>query len=310
MIKPKALKFGDTLGLVAPASFTSKEKVDKSIEIVKQMGFKVKIGKSLYERYGYLSGKDEIRAKDINEMFEDKEVDGIICLRGGYGTPRILDLLDYNIIKNNPKVFIGYSDITALHIVFNQICGLVSFHGPMVSSDMIGNFQEFSKDSLFKATMKNEVVGKIENPPGEEIFKINGGIVEGPIIGGNLSLIADTLGTPYEIDTKGKILLIEEVGEEPYSIDRMLNQLRLAGKLEDALGIILGDFKDCGPKGHYEDSLSLEELIADYIKPLNKPSIYNLQTGHCNPIITLPFGVNAKLDGDRGKVYILESAVR
>ncbi len=163
MNKPRALKFGDTLGLVAPASFTSEEKIEKSIETIKIMGFKVKVGESIYKRYGYLSGKDEIRAKDINEMFKDQGVDGIICLRGGgYGTPRILDLLDYNIIKNNPKVFIGYSDITALHMAFNQICDLITFHGPMVSSDMIGNFQDFSKESLFKSTMKNEVIGNIK----------------------------------------------------------------------------------------------------------------------------------------------------
>ncbi len=310
MIKPKELEFGDTLGLVAPASFTSKEKIEKSIETVEKMGFKVKLGESIYQRYGYLSGKDEIRAKDINEMFKDPEVDGIICLRGGYGTPRILDLIDYNIIKDNPKVFIGYSDITALHIAFNQICKLVTFHGPMVSSDIIGNFHEFSKESLYKSIMNNREIGLIENPPGEEIIKINTGVVEGTIIGGNLSLIADTIGTQYEIDTKRKILFIEEVGEEPYSIDRMLNQLRLSGKLKDAAGIILGDFRDCEPKGHYEDSLNLEELIEDYIKPLNKPSIYNLQSGHCDPIITLPLGINTRLDGDSGEVYILENAVK
>ena len=310
MIKPKELEFGDTLGLVAPASFTSKEKIEKSIETVEKMGFKVKLGESIYQRYGYLSGKDEIRAKDINEMFKDPEVDGIICLRGGYGTPRILDLIDYNIIKDKPKVFIGYSDITALHIAFNQICKLVTFHGPMVSSDIIGNFHEFSKESLYKSIMNNREIGLIENPPGEEIIKINTGVVEGTIIGGNLSLIADTIGTQYEIDTKRKILFIEEVGEEPYSIDRMLNQLRLSGKLKDAAGIILGDFRDCEPKGHYEDSLNLEELIEDYIKPLNKPSIYNLQSGHCDPIITLPLGINTRLDGDSGEVYILENAVK
>ena len=158
--------------------------------------------------------------------------------------------------------------------------------------------------------MSKEIIGKIENPLNEEIVKINGGIVEGPIIGGNLSLIADTLGTAYEIDTKGKILLIEEVGEEPYSIDRMLNQLRLSGKLEDALGIILGDFRDCEPKGHYEDSLSLDQVIEDYMRPLNKPIIYNFQTGHCNPIITLALGVKVRLDGDNGEVYIMESGVK
>lgn len=310
MNKPRALKFGDTIGLVAPASFASEDKIGKSIETIEEMGFKIKIGKSIYEKHGYLSGKDEIRAKDINEMFKDPDVDGIICLRGGYGTPRILDLLDYNIIKENPKVFVGYSDITALHIVFNQICDLITFHGPMVSSDMIGNFQEFSKKSLFKSIMENEVIGLIGNPPGEEVIKINGGVVEGTIIGGNLSLIADTIGTAYEIDTKGKILLIEEVGEEPYSIDRMLNQLRLSGKLEDAIGIILGDFNDCDPKRHYENSLSLKQVIEDYMKPLNKPCIYNFQSGHCNPIITLPLGINTRLDGDKGEVYMLASSVK
>lgn len=309
MIKARALKFGDTLGLIGPASFASQDKVARSIRILREMGFEVKEGKSLYERYGYLSGKDEIRANDINSMFGDKEVDGIMCLRGGYGSPRILDLIDYELIKNNPKVFVGYSDITALHIVFNQICKLVTFHGPMASSDMIGSFQAFSEDSLLRAIMDKEAIGRIENPENEDIVKINGGIVEGRLIGGNLSLIADTIGTPYEIDSKGKILFIEEINEEPYKIDRMLNQLRLAGKLEDAAGIILGDFNKCQPKGHYEDSLSLEEVFEDYIKVLNKPSIYNLQSGHCNPIITLAMGVRVRLDGNKGQVDILENGV-
>ncbi len=309
MIKPKALKLGDTIGIIAPASPTTDERVIKAQERLIQMGFKVKMGKSPYERYGYLSGTDVVRAEDINTMFKDKEVDGIICIRGGYGTPRILQLLDYQAIKDNPKIFVGYSDITALHIAFTQIAGLVTYHGPMVASDMIGDFSDFSKDNLFRAIMNTEPMGKISNPEGEEITTINGGIAEGTIIGGNLSLIADTIGTPYEIDVKGKILFIEEVGEEPYNIDRMLNQLRLSGKLQEANGIILGDFNDCESKKH-DENLTLEQVINDQIKPIGKPTIYNLQAGHCNPMVTLPLGVKARLDADKKELIILESCTQ
>lgn len=308
MIKPKALNFGDTFGIIAPASPTSLENVEKVRKKLIDLGFKVKIGRSPYERYGYLSGTDKIRANDINEMFKDKEVNGIICIRGGYGTPRILDLLDYNIIRNNPKVFVGYSDITALHIAFTQLADLVTYHGPMAASDMIGNFPEFSRDKLFNIIMGTQSIGKISNPMGEDITTINGGIAEGTIIGGNLSLIADTIGTPYEIDVKGKILFIEEVGEEPYNIDRMLNQLRLSGKLEDANGIILGDFNNCESQRH-DENLTLEQVINDQIKPIGKPTIYNLQAGHCSPMVTLPFGIKSRLDADKQELTILENCI-
>lgn len=307
MIKPKALKFGDTVGIIAPASPTTDEKVKRAQEKLTEMGFKVKMGKSPYERYGYLSGSDDIRAEDVNSMFRDKEIDGIICIRGGYGTPRILDLIDYEMIKENPKVFVGYSDITALHIAFNQKANLVTYHGPMAASDMIGNFSDFSRDNLYRAIMNNEPMGKISNPEGEEIVTINGGIAEGTIIGGNLSLIVDTIGTPFEIDVKGKILFIEEIGEEPYNIDRMLNQLRLSGKLHEASGIILGDFNNC-EAGKHDENLTLEQVINDHIKPIGKPTIYNLQAGHCEPMVTLPFGVRARLDADKKELTILESA--
>lgn len=309
MNKGKALKFGDTIGLISPASPTSKVNVEKAKDKLIEMGFKIKMGKSPYQAYGYLSGSDEIRANDINNMFSDKEVDGIICLRGGYGTPRILDLINYEVVKNNPKVFVGYSDITALHIAFTQKSNLVTFHGPMATSDMIGSFSEFSKDSFLKATMKGEPIGKILNPEGEEISIIKGGVAEGPIIGGNLSLIVDTIGTPYEINVKGKILFIEEIGEDPYKIDRMINQLRLSGKLKEAEGIILGDFNNCDI-GKHPESLSLKQIFKDHIEPIGKPCIYNIQAGHCEPNITLPFGVRARLDADKKEVTILQSAVK
>ena len=309
LIKAKALKLGDTIGVIAPASPTTKENVDMVYNRITKMGFKVKMGKSPKLRYGYLSGSDEIRANDINEMFKDNEVDGVICIRGGYGTPRLLELIDYDIIRNNPKIFVGYSDITALHIAFNQMAGLVTYHGPMAASDIIGNFDDFTKDSLLNVIMGKDWNGNIVNPKGEKITTINGGIAEGTIIGGNLSLICNTMGTPYEIDVKGKILFIEEIGEEPYKIDRMLKQLKLSGKLDQANAIILGDFNNC-EKGKHDESLSLAQIFEEHIKPAGKPTIYNLQAGHCSPMVTLPFGVKARLDADKKQLTILESSTK
>lgn len=309
MIKPKGLKIGDTLGVVAPASPTTKEKVQLAQEKLTEMGFKVIMGESCYSNYGYLAGSDELRAEDLNSMFENKEVDGIICLRGGYGTPRILDLLDYDLIKNNPKVFIGYSDITALHIAFNQLSNLVTFHGPMVASDIIGQFSEFSKKSLYNAILEDEFEPYLKDPL-DKVITINGGVAEGPIIGGNLSLITSTIGTPYEIDTREKILFIEEIGEEPYKIDRMLTQLKLSKKLEDSIGIILGDFNNCVPESsEYDDSLTLEQVIDSIIKPLGKPTIYNFKAGHCEPVVTIPFGVRARMNADNKELTLLERTI-
>jgi len=307
MIKPKKLKLGDTIGLVAPGSPATEKKVDKACKKLKELGFNVELGKSCYSRYGYLAGRDELRAEDLNSMFRNTEVDGIICLRGGYGTIRILELLDYNLIRANPKVFVGYSDITAIHIAINQISNLVTFHGPMAASDLAGDISKFSLESLFNLILGEEFDGSIKNPI-EDLITIHGGVAEGQIIGGNLSLIASTIGTPYEIDTKGKILFIEEIGEEPYRIDRMLNQLKLSNKLQEAEGIILGNFSNCIPEDP-DMSLTLEEVIDDLIKPLNKPTIYNLQAGHCEPKITIPFGVKVRLDADRKEIVVLERPI-
>jgi len=308
LIKPKKLKFGDTLGVVAPSSPSyEEERIEIGKRNLEKMGFKVKMGKSCYSKYGYLSGRDDIRADDINEMFSDDEVDGIICLRGGYGTPRILDKINYENIKRNPKVFIGYSDITAIHIAINKLCNLVTFHGPMVT-EMNDKFDGFSKESLLKAIMESSMERKIINPIGERIETIYNGCAEGIIVGGNLSLIVSTIGSPYEIDTKGKVLFIEEINEEPYKVDRMLTQLKISGKLQEASGIILGDWNKCVPEKP-ERSLELLQVFEDIIIPLKKPTIYNLQSGHCKPMITLPMGVRVFMDAGKGVVIIKESGV-
>jgi len=309
MNKPKALKIGDTIGLVAPSSsLRQADKLEKSIKVLEQQGFKVVIGESCGKKYGYLSGSDEIRARDINTMFQDSDIDAVFCLKGGYGTPRILDMLDYDMIKENPKIFIGYSDITAIHIVLNQKCDLITFHGPMAASDMLEDFNEFSKKSYIGAITSIKPLGQMNNPVGVEIKSMVPGKVSGKIIGGNLSLIAATIGTPFEIDTKGKILFLEDVDEFTYSVDRMLTQLRLSGKLNDCEGIILGDFTNCLPQYENFDH-TLMEVFHDIIVQTKKPTIYNFMAGHCTSKITIPLGVESLLDADSCTLTITESAL-
>lgn len=308
MLKGKAIKIGDTIGLIAPSSPTSPERVDLAKEALENMGFKVKMGKTCYERYGYLAGNDKLRAEDLNRMFQDEEVDGIICLRGGYGAAKMLPYINYECIGKNPKVFVGYSDITAIHGVLNKICNLLTIHGPMVSSDMIDDFDEFSRVSLFNMIMKNEIKGFLENPEGEEIKCLVPGRAKGQIVGGNLALITSLIGTPYEIDTRDKILFIEDVDEEPYRVDRMLTQLLLSGKLKEVSGIILGDFSNSEPKNP-DESLTLIQVFNDIIKPLGKPTIYNFKAGHCSVKATLPLGAMACIDGEGCTIEIKESAV-
>jgi len=308
MLKPKALKLGDMIGIIAPSSPTTEANVKLAKDQVEGLGFKVKLGPSCYATHGYLAGTDQLRAEDLNNMFYDKEIKGIICLRGGYGAPRILNKIDFELIKANPKVFVGYSDITALHMSINQISNLVTFHGPMASSDIADGLDDFSKKEFLRAIMEPQPMGHIFNPKDKNIQCLVDGKASGVIIGGNLSLVTATIGTIYEIDTKGKILFLEEIGEEPYKVDRMLNQLALAGKLNDAAGIILGDWNDCESTKHYE-SLSLMEVFQEIIVPYGKPTIFDLKAGHCTPKVTLPFGVNACLDAYECKLTIEESGL-
>lgn len=307
MIKPKALKPGDMIGVIAPASPSTEKKVQLAQEQITALGYRVKFGKSCYETHGYLAGIDRLRAEDINNMFRDEEVQGIICLRGGYGTMKVLQRLDLEAIRNNPKVFVGYSDITSLHLAMNQLCNLVTFHGPMAASDISKGLEDFTKNSFLRTIGRPEAAELIENPKESEIICLVEGEARGRIVGGNLALITATMGTPYEIDTKGKLLFLEDIGEVPYRIDRMLTQLALAGKFDDAAGVILGDFNNCeAPKG--EESLSFMEVLKEILVPYGKPTIYNLQAGHCSPMITLPLGVEAVLNASETKLYIKEAA--
>ena len=310
MLYGKKLKIGDTIGLIGPSG-TVREAgaVDQAIAYMQELGFKVKAGESAHAKYGYLSGTDEVRARDINAMFADSEVDAIVCTRGGYGTMRMLDLLDYDTICANPKIFVGFSDITALHIAFFEKCGLVTFHGPMAAANWSGSpLNEFSRESLYRAVMHAEAAGELANPMEYPKQTVNSGTAEGQLVGGNLMLIASSLGTPWEIDTKDRILFIEEVGERTYCVDRMLTQLRLAGKFEECAGVVFGNFADC-PVEYPEFGLTLEEIIRDVVAPCGKPVFTGLRCGHCTPSLTLPFGIRCRMDADACTLTVLESAV-
>jgi muramoyltetrapeptide carboxypeptidase len=316
MNKPKFLKYGDRVAVVAPSSATDLKSVEKAEQKLKAMGLNPVMYPTCYKNYGHLSAPDLERAKDINDAFRDESIQGIICLRGGYGTPRILNMLDYEMIAANPKVFVGFSDITALHIAFNQICHMITFHGPMATSNFAKfnndsiDFEPYTYESLKKNIFSNDIVGEYLNPKNEPLTSFYGGIAEGELIGGNLTLLVATMGSKYEVDTKNKILFIEEVNEPIYKIDRMLTTLALAGKFEDCAGIIFGTFTGCEREEKaYEGGLdlTLEEVINNTVTQFKKPTIGNFLAGHRFPQPTLPFGTRVKIDGDINKVYFLES---
>lgn len=306
-IKPKRLCLGDTIGIIAPASPGNMDVAMLGMQWLEEKGFRIRLGKTVEQSLGYLAGSDADRAADINAMFASAEIDAIICLRGGYGTMRLLDLIDYDVIRNHPKIFIGYSDITALHVNIGQRTGLITFHGPMVASDIGKGLSDYTWDYFSRAIMKSEPLGVLYNPPELSApVVIVPGTAHGDLTGGNLSLIASTLGTPYEIDTRGKILCLEEVGEAPYRIDRMLTQLLLAGKLQDAAGIVVAACTDCDDDE--APSFTLEEVVRDRLGGLCKPVLYGLYFGHTAEKSTLPLGAKAVLGGETSVLEVIEAA--
>ncbi|MFC7442744.1 S66 peptidase family protein [Laceyella putida] len=309
MKKPPALKPGDTIGVIAPASPMPEQERERALQMFRQFGYRMKVGPSVYEDKGYLSGTDEVRARDVNDMFADPEVRAIICMRGGYGSPRILDRIDFALIRHHPKIFVGYSDITALHLAIQKQAGLVTFHGPMVGElARVTEEEEYAWSMLFRHLTDPTPLGFY--PDAEEMFRypLTPGTATGTLIGGNLCLLVFSLGTPYELDTTGKILFVEEIGEEPYRIDRMLTQLRLAGKLERAEGIVFTDFHDCEP-ANPDRSLTLREVLEGVIQPLGIPAYFGFKAGHTKPNLTLPQGIRVRMNANQGTLELLEGSV-
>ncbi|TFD99826.1 S66 peptidase family protein [Jeotgalibacillus salarius] len=302
MILPKALKSGDTVGFIAPASPPDLKNMERSLAFFTSLGLKVKEGKHLRNVNGYLAGTDEERVEDLHAMFSDPEVKAVICAGGGYGTGRIADKIDYDLIRNHPKIFWGYSDITYLHTAIRQETGLVTFHGPMPASDVgKDEFHELS-GKMFAQLFEPRELHYSEAI--SELSVIAEGAATGELTGGNLTLLMSTLNTKHEIDMKDKILLIEEVGEEPYRIDAMLSQLRSAGKLHEVNGIVAGDFKHAEPTNG-KPSLSLEEVLQHYLGDLGIPVVSGFKIGHCEPHFSVPLGVNAKLSAGEKTLTLL-----
>lgn len=295
MIWPRPLKKGDKVAITAPSSPVPDEKLTVSIESIKYLGLEPVVMPSCHMHHGYLAGPDKQRAEDINTAFTSEDINGIFCLRGGYGTTRILPMIDFDMIRENPKIFIGYSDISSLHFNINQKSNLITFHGPMPTTDYRVH-EGFTNDSLKTCLFAPENLQAITNPPGEKIQVLRSGKASGKLVGGNLSLMAGTLGSPYEVDTKGKILFIEDVDEQPFRIDKMLTALSLAGKFSDCEGIILGTFERCTETEH--PTLSLAEIFEEVVLPHDKPTILNLRAGHIYPQSTLPMGADISLDAD------------
>ncbi|HYI11600.1 MAG TPA: LD-carboxypeptidase [Thermoanaerobaculia bacterium] len=312
VVKPKRLSEGDTVGLVLPASAAFEaDSIQFAKEQLEAIGLKVAIGPHAHDRHGYFAGKDRDRADDINRMFADDSIAGVVCYTGGWGSPRVLPYLDYDLIARKPKVFVGFSDITALLNAIHQRTGLVTFHGPVGGS----TFETYTLENFRRVIMTPEPAGLLAPPPKREkdlvdrtnrVVRLAGGKATGRLAGGNLTLVAALMGTPYEVDTDGAILFLEDVEEAPYRIDRMLTQLALGGKLDQMAGFVFGRCTDCKSTG---PTFSLEDILRDRFGSLDRPALSGLSFGHIEQKLVLPVGVMATVDADARTVRIDEAAV-
>lgn len=302
-LKPRALKKGDTLGLVAPASPIYQDEVfDEMLNNLIALGFKLKLGKHVRDQRGYLAGTDQDRARDLMTMFQDPEVDGIMCIRGGWGCNRILPLLDYKLISQHPKVFCGFSDITSLHMAFMKKSGLHTFHGPVGKSV----WNEFTVSAFDSVIMKGEK--PVFRIPEDETdtFTLTPGKARGILLGGNLSVLVAMIGSDYLPSFEGAILYLEDVGESVYRIDRMITQLKLAGILDQISGLVFGKCTDCDAG---DNSLTLKQVMEDHVMPLEIPMYYGAMISHEDDNITLPVGIQAEIDASEKVLRILDTGV-
>jgi muramoyltetrapeptide carboxypeptidase len=323
LIRPRHLSPGDTLGIVAPASAPPDPRaIDQGVAALEALGFKVKLASNVRRRHGYLAGDDRERAADLMRMFTDRKVSGILCVRGGYGTARLLPRLDYQAIRANPKVFVGYSDITSLHCAFLTKARLVSFHGPMLNSDFIHpTMPAFTRRSFLDMLCPsgNSARGSPRNIGDgyrrRTVKVLRSGVARGQLIGGNLTLLCTLLGTPWQPDFKGCILFFEEIGEPPYRLDRMLTHLRNAGVLQQVAGVAIGVNADCDdPKARTsrEYRQTAEDVLKERLLPFGIPVVSGLPFGHVPHNATIPIGVAATLDASHGAGALLinEAPVR
>src|SRR5690554_7702166 len=306
---PVALNPGDTVGLVSPSSAVSDSfTLQLAQEVMQALGFKVKAGAHYGDRRGHLAGIDAGRADDINAMFADRDVKAVVCIRGGSGAARLLPLLDYDVIRANPKALLGYSDVTALHCAIQARTGLVTFHGPNGS----GSWNSFNADQFRRLFFQRELMEyRNVQDAGDELVQrrnrtitITGGKARGELVGGNLAVLTALAGSSYLPDFSGRILFLEDVSEAPYRVDRMLSTLKLMGALDGIAGFIFGECTDCEPGDGY-GSLALDQILDDYIRPLGIPAYRGAMIGHIRQQFIVPVGGSVELDADAGTFRLL-----
>jgi muramoyltetrapeptide carboxypeptidase len=303
LLKPKALKRGDTVGLCAPAGIIYNDaEFEKMKYVLEEMGLRVIFGRHVKKRYGYLAGSDEQRAEDLNQFFSKTEIDAIVAVRGGWGSNRILPLLDYDMIRNNPKALCGFSDITSLHMALYRKSGLVSFHSPHGNSV----WNDFSKNEFKRILFKEESIPVLRSVS-SNISTITSGTSEGILFGGNMTVFTSLIGSEYLPSMHGAILFLEDIGEDAYKIDRMFSQLKMSGILSQISGFAFGQCTNCDFTG--SNNFSLTYLLNHYIKPLNIPAVSGLSISHDPENLTIPVGVRAKLNATTGTIQLLEEAL-
>jgi len=307
--KPKALKQGDTIAIVSPASPAPKAALGLGAGRLKEVGFKVYIHPQCYKKRGYLAGTDRQRAEALMAVFTDKRIKAVICARGGFGCARLLKYLDLNLIKTNPKIFVGFSDITILHHAFNRD-GFVTFHGAMPSTSLSGKNYKFNLDNLIRAITSTNPLGRLHNPANFGQFnKYHGGKASGVLTGGNLSLLNKLVGTEFMPSFKDRIVLLEDTDEKPYRIDGYLGHLFMATDIAKARGFIFGEWVKISNAGGSSRSLTINQVLDDYFGDLKVPILTNVACGHGKNVLTIPLGARAFIDADKKIIEITERAV-
>ncbi len=304
---PKPLRPGDTVALIGVSGCIHQDdpeqKTLEAAELLRGLGFRVKVDPTCSERFGYLSGTDAERAEALNRAFADDEIDGVWCIKGGYGVTRMLPMTDFDLIARHPKAFIGFSDITALHMALHEKCCLATFHGPMPNG---GRITAASVPSLM-AALAGEPERRVQNLNGQPLHCLKPGRAEGVLVGGNLSLLAAGCGTPYDLDTADKLLFIEEVGEYSYRVDEFLWQLWHCGKLSRCRGILFGGFTECGEEYDHSHCFTTEEILAQFAERVSVPVLANLQAGHTGDQVILCLGRQYRMDAEAGCLEFVEA---
>lgn len=304
---PFPLRPGATIAVIAPAGPALVEQVACVAPWLAERGYQAELLPSCHARLHHLAGSDALRLSDLHNAFADSHFDAVWSLRGGYGSPRLLDAIDVSLIAANPKPFVGYSDVTALHALFNQQAGLITFHGPMLTTDLLRHQDAQTEAALWPLLYGELGAGaELAHPEEHPLTTLHGGVAQGPLLGGNLSLVNALLGTRWALQLDGAILFLEDVNEEPFRLDRLFNQLRLAGQLERLAGILLGDFSHSTP----DNLAALDMLWQDYLQPLGIPILADWRAGHCTPNLTLPLGVRVTLDAGRQTLRLEQALFR